>query len=66
MAELPFAKQPPDAKVLGSGANFRQFATSAAEFGAAVVMLETPVVTVQLALLVVKGVAKPPTTGELQ
>jgi len=32
MTELPLAKHPPDASVLASGADFRQFAISVAEF----------------------------------
>ena len=39
MTELPFAKQPPAASVLGSGAFFTQFAISVAEFAGATTLV---------------------------
>src|SRR3979490_3073006 len=52
MTELPAARHPPSASVLGSGALLAQFEINAAEFAAVVEMLDTPVVVVQEAPLV--------------
>jgi hypothetical protein len=47
MTELPFAKQPPTARVLGSGALLAQFEISAEELAGVVCMREIPAVDEQ-------------------